>query len=251
MRIPARGRTAATLSALLLCLTVSAGLTSAAHADAAADARLRQRIESRLTGQISISLQEFTLEVRDGAVALSGTVGSVGEIEKVERLVAGIVGVRSIDNRLTVRESHRSEISIAQEVRRVLERQPRFRKAGLSVDVAKTRVTLGGQVERALDRREAGDIAASVMGVTEVDNRLTIASVGRLTAEEIGDRVRAALSNPLTFGVIRDLQVAVSDGVVTLEGFARSRADLMEAERLALAVPGVTDVANAIRVQNP
>ena len=49
----------------------------------------------------------------------------------------------------------------------------------------------------------------------------------------------------------RDIAVAVTDGVVTLAGFARSYADRARAEEAARCVDGVAGVANDIDVQLP
>lgn len=218
------------------------------RAPTAADARIRERVLNRLLGQVAIHPVALEVAVAEGTVRLTGTVASVGEKERVERLVQGIVGVRSVTNDLAVRPTDRSEISIEQEVRRLLEKRASLRDRGLGVSAEGTVVTLSGTVERGIHRLEAGEIAAGVPGVTRVVNELRVATEDTLTSEAIRERVLSVLRNPLTFGVIRDLDVEVDRGTVVLRGLAERDADRREAERLALTVPGVSGVVNRIRL---
>jgi len=243
MRTRCMSRRGVVWAALLL-----AAAGTSIWADAETDDRIRLRIENRLAGQVALSVENLKIEVQEAVVRLSGSVASIGELERVERLVSGVVGVAGTVNELTIRASTRSDLALSQEIRRLLNRRTRFRDAGIVVTASGTEVSLEGMVERALDRLDAEKIAADVAGVTRVVNKLQVASDGRIPPEVIGTRVRSLLVNPLTFGVIRELEVSVEEGVVHLRGVARRDGDRIEAERLAMSVPGVTGVINEISV---
>ncbi len=212
------------------------------------DDRIRQRILTRLAGQVSVKPERLQIEVTGGTVRLEGTVASVGERKGVERIVGGVIGVAQVVNDLIIRPSGRSEAAISQEVRRLLDGRTRFRTHPVEVVVAGGEVTLSGEVARALDRLDAETIAGNVEGVTRVVNDLRLAEGGAHPPEEIRRRVLSLLVNPLVFGAIRDLRVEAEGGRVTLRGSARRMEDRLQAERLALTVSGVVEVVNAIEV---
>jgi len=230
----------------ILAIMMAPGARGYAAAD---DARVLERIEFRLAGQVNLSLQNSTMGVLDGIVTLAGSVGSVGERERVVRLVSGIVGVRGVISELTVRQSSRPDAGIEQEIKSLLMRRPRFRGAPISVVVAGGVARLAGDVERALDRLDAGLIAAEVEGVLSVENGIRVLTEGLIAPDFILDRVRGILTNPLTFGVIRDLEIEVDPaGIVVLRGTALQPSHRDEAERLVLSVPGVAGVRNGIEL---
>src|SRR5262245_34752497 len=66
------------------------------RADSDEDRRLKERLQVRLTGQVSLHVESLGIEVQDSMVRLSGTVGSLGEKVRTERLASGIVGIQGI-----------------------------------------------------------------------------------------------------------------------------------------------------------
>lgn len=231
----------ATAVAVAMCMGI-------ARADTATDDRIKQRILSKLTGQVSIHLEGFDVQVTEGVVRLRGSAGSLGEVKKVERIVGSIPDVAGIASELIVRPSPVSDAEIAGRVKYALDRRPRFKAAQLQVSSAGGQVTLDGTVERALDRLEAGEFAAEVEGVSQVINNLRIRSEGTISPEQVRSRVLSVLTNPLTFGVVRNLEVEVEGSTVTLYGAVSRPSDLTHAERLCLGVPGVGSVRNLIEV---
>ncbi len=243
-RVISRG--AAAMAVAILCLLAGASFVSA---DQEEDDRVRLRIEVRLSGQVGIDLRDFAMNVVDGIVTLHGNVGSIGDREKVVRLVSGIVGVDGVVNGITVRPSTRSDASIQGDITNVLQRRPRFREEAITVAVSAGVVRLTGEVERSLDRYDAGEIAASVDGATEIANEIRVRTEGMIPLEIVLERVRSVLTNTLTFGVIRDLDVQIDQaGVVLLQGTAARQATRETAERLTLGVPGVAGVINRLEV---
>jgi osmotically-inducible protein OsmY len=236
----------------ICCALLVAGLfltcASLCRADAEQDRRLEERLRMRFTGQVALHVESLGIEVQEGVVHLSGTVGSLGEKVRAERLPGAIVGVQEVVSDLVIRKTDRSELAIAQEVQQLLARPTRFRKPPLQVTVVGTEVTLGGLVDRALDRIDAEEIAQEALGVTRVHNNIQIRNESSLTNESLRTRVLGILTNPLTFGVVRHLEVTVDQGMVTLEGRVSLEPERREAERLTLSVPGVMGVVNQIKV---
>jgi len=227
----------------VIALTIAAGAVSA---ETATDSRIRLRIERRLTGQVSLHFERLAITVDNGVATLEGSVASVGEKQSVDRIVAAVTGVESVVNNLTVRLSNEPDAAILHKVQRLLEQRPRFQSNPVQATISGGAVTLTGDVQRGVDRLDAEQIAGSVEGVTQVVNRLQVLGAGTVPPETIRNDVMSVLVNPLTFGVIRHLEVSVEGSVVTLRGEAASDADRIAARRLALTVTGVTDVIDEI-----
>jgi len=238
-------RLAAVAAVVALCY----GTASTARADQQDDDRIKLRIQVRLSGQVGMDFRDAGLSVTDGIVTIRGNVGSIGNRDKVIRLVSGIVGVDGIVSQITVRPSRRSDAGIQEEIIDRLDLRPRFRDNVVNVTVTSGVVRLTGDVERSLDRYDAGEIAASVEGVVEITNEIAVRTEGTIPLPIVLERVRSVLTNTLTFGVIRDLDVQIDQaGVVLLEGTAQRQATAETAERLTLGVPGVSGVINRIEV---
>jgi len=244
----ARGLSPVVMGAVLALIALAIG-AGPARADSDADRRVKMRIEGRLVGQVNLHFERLGIAVNGGVVTLTGSVASIGERRDAERIVGSVFGVTGVVNDLGIRPSHESSEAILHEVQRRLERRPRFQSNAVQASIAGTVITLTGEVQRGLDRSDAADIAASVAGVTRVDNDIRVLGAGSVPPETIRDDVRSVLLNPLTFGVVRDLEVTVSGSVVTLRGEVSREADRRTAERLALTVTGVTEVMNEIVVR--
>lgn len=231
--------------ALAFCLAAS---VNQVQGDPAADTRIKEQILARLTGLVSIHPERLEVEVNEGTVKLTGSVASLGEKVVVERIAGSITGVRGITNELTIRALDRPESQIAQEVSRLLQSRPKFSDDAIQVSVTGTEVTLDGNVKHAADRLEAEEIAGTAQGVTTIVNKLQVESEGTIPDETIRSNVASALGNPVSFGVIRNLEIEVKEGTVTLKGSVRRESDRRQAERLALGVEGVATVRNQLTV---
>ncbi len=131
----------------------------------------------------------------------------------------------------------------------------------LSVDVEGRTATLTGEVEEAVNRELAEQIALGVDGIDKVNNRIAVnpeykakpaASGERDFSDAVSDATVTAsvksrlLWNQHTDGL--DIQVDTRDGIVTLTGSADSAASKELAERVAANTEGVRDVNNELRV---
>lgn len=135
----------------------------------------------------------------------------------------------------------------------------------LKVDVDNDTAILEGEVDESVKKELAGQIALSVDGIDDVDNRIevvedsTAGSSGRDGTEErtFGDRVRDAtttasvksklLWNQDTAGL--SINVTTENGVVELDGEADSEASKDLAEQIAANTDGVREVVNNIEVK--
>jgi osmotically-inducible protein OsmY len=152
------------------------------------------------------------------------------------------------------------------------ERRINLHRYPISVNVAPDgTATLEGEVDSIAAKKLALELAASVEGVGGIIDRLRVEPAQRMGDGEIRDHVLDAFENEPTFAdlglrirndsrvdVIRSpigakgsIEVSATDGVVTLNGQARSLSHKRLAGVLAWWVPGTRDVINGIEVLPP
>ena len=119
----------------------------------------------------------------------------------------------------------------------------------IDVKVDNGRAILSGTVETLTEKALAENLVASIYGVKAVDNHLIVkpaptkdTAVQRAVKEAI--KTTPALQKS-------DIQVAVSDGVVTLKGAVEKPSQSAAAELAATTAPGVVRVVNMLKVTQP
>jgi osmotically-inducible protein OsmY len=164
--------------------------------------------------------------------------------------------------------------AVVKEVHRAFEREPRINVHGFPVriDVADDVVVLEGEVESIAAKKLALEHAGAVAGVRGVVDRLRVLPAERKGDGAIGDLLCATLVNvaELRNCSIRvrakgrvetlhdaggdaggDIEVAVDDGRITLEGRVSSLSHKRLVGVLAWWTPGCRDVVNALDVRPP
>ena len=137
-------------------------------------------------------------------------------------------------------------------------RSPFLSPFEIEISVHDASVTLDGVVAGADERSLAVEIARSIEGIRQVVDHLQIDPDSTAGPADTGfacdtddislaERVRSQLYwNRNTHGLT--LQVAASDGIVTLQGEASSRSEAALARLIALNTCGVSQVNNLLRV---
>ena len=149
------------------------------------------------------------------------------------------------------------DLQIQAAVLEAFNRSPDLGGKSIAVKVQDKMVTLSGTVETNTQRSGAEQAAQAVDGVAGVTNNLAVANP-QAPAEpttnlpvvdqnaELAKRVKFELYDTGAFDTAT-MTVTAADGVVTLSGTVRSRAEQLLAERVAQGVPGVKKVINEVR----
>lgn len=167
-------------------------------------------------------------------------------------------------------------MSAAQEVIKLvhssLEREPRvnLHRYPVRIGYAEGAVVLEGEVESVAAKKLALEHAAAVQGVRGVVDRLRVAPAERRGDGAVRDSVCAFLQREPEFrqcairalvkGQLKslhersgdgacDIEIAVSDGVVTLDGTVTSHSHKRLAGVLAWWAPGCRDVVNSLAIE--
>lgn len=140
-------------------------------------------------------------------------------------------------------------------VGRRLTADPDVKRYQIDVDTLDGVVTLRGKVDSETMKASAEKIARDTDGVRTVVNELVVEEQeGSERREENNEdlNIKTAVGRALTGDddVRRvNVDVDVTDGVVTLSGVVHNEAEAAEAERLAREVEGVKEVKNELEVE--
>jgi hyperosmotically inducible periplasmic protein len=67
------------------------------------DAAITAKVKAAMVGEPGLKALKIEVDTADGVVTLTGTVDSSGHIDRATQVAQAVDGVKSVDNRLTVR----------------------------------------------------------------------------------------------------------------------------------------------------
>lgn len=196
----------------------------------------------------SVKGSEIGVGVKEGVVTLSGTVVTFAQKYAAARAVEGVYGVRAIADDLVVRSEARcarSDTDLAHMTLCALERDVEVPDEQIQVTVDDGWIVLEGSVDWRFQRDAAERAVRYLSGVQGMTNRIAVRP--RSYSTEVKAKIEAALRRSAEVDSHR-VVVDSADGLVTLRGTVRSRAERMDAERAAWNAPGVREVHDHIEV---
>lgn len=221
------------------------------------DAAIEDAIEYALLLDPRVLSGNVTPEVENGVVTLRGNVDNLRAKRAAGQDSRNTVGVAEVENRLKVRPITTTDSEIETDIENALVRDPFVERYEIAVDVFGGTAYLSGTVESYFEKSRADDIAASVVGVKEVRNNVTVDYdrralaydpyihdfepyiyewydyepyyTARMDSDIEADIESEIMWSPFVDG--DDVEVTVEDGVATLTGTVDSwgeRADATE-----------------------
>ena len=138
-------------------------------------------------------------------------------------------------------------------VKAALLTDPLIKSFDFQVETRKGTVQLSGFVDDQKQIDQALMLARGVKGVVNVENGLTVKSAPATLGSGIDDttvttRVKAALLEDPGIKSL-DISVVTSHGEVQLTGFVGKKAQILAAENIARAVPGVSGIKNELMLK--
>lgn len=183
-----------------------------------------------------------------GIVLLSGQVDTYNEKILAEEIAGRVRGVQDIINNISVVPPiMKSDEEISDDVRKNLELDVWVDETKISVETIDGVVFLRGTVNSRIEKQEAENDARWMAGVVDVVNHLIVKPEMKIADAEIARDVRAALIKNTRLD-LTEMNVDVSDGVVTLTGEVPNFTQKRIAEFVSFSVPGVVDVLNELHV---
>ncbi len=232
---------------LLFAFPVDAAQSTASAADPQLKTRVEQRLDDRRVRGIKVSV------VRDGTIALTGSVASAGMKQDLIAEVLKVEGVKEVVSELTIGRAE-SDQKLGERVADQMRRSTYFTVFDeVQIGVDNGVVTLTGFVTQPIKSDDLARRAAHVDGVREFVNRLEV-----LPASLSDDRLRAAIANTLyrdpafsnyASQAVPPVHIIVRNSSVLLTGVVNNEVERRQAENIVRHIPGIIGVQNALRVE--
>lgn len=212
------------------------------------DKDVREAVRHELAWDPDIDDGHLIVSVKDAIVELTGEVPVLDQVRRATRAALRVKGVSAVVNDVSVRVPFRpthTDSEIAKAVRDAVFWNSRVPRECVSIAVTDRVVTLSGEVEWNFQRQEAQRIAEHTVGVTRVDNQVTLPR--RPIAADAAERIRAALER----AALRDaagIEVDIAGNEIILRGAVASHAEKADAGQAAWSTPNVTNVMNLLDV---
>ncbi|WP_306590467.1 BON domain-containing protein [Geothrix sp. 21YS21S-4] len=243
-------------AALMASVSLILAGGSALHASDLDD-RIERSARSSYNFTTYLKNDAIKIASSDGVVTLSGTVSQESHKYLAQETVAGLPGVKSVNNSLMVSGDQPREHSdgwITTKVKTILAFHRNVSATATEVNTQNGVVTLTGKADSESQKQLTSEYAKDVDGVTEVRNKLVVAKPAhRSLGEKVDDTsITAQVKTTLLFHKSTHMlatKVATKDGVVTLHGEARNGAERDLVTKLAEDVHGVKHVNNRMSVK--
>jgi len=212
------------------------------------DRELQRHVEDALGWEPSIDAADIGVTVDNGVVTLRGDISQYPARVAAERVALGVYGVKAVANDLKVRLPglyERTDSEIAQAAVNALQWNTVVPADRISVTVSGGWITLGGHVDSQYQREAATRAVRDLIGVRGLTNDIVVRPV--LRAGDVQAKIEEAFKRSAEIDA-RRIAVTVRDSAVVLVGHVRSWAERQEAERVAWAAPGVTQVDDRLTV---
>ena len=138
------------------------------------DADIAAAVVQALESDASMRLEKLDVTVAKGWVTLQGEVEWQYQKEDAERVVRRITGVKGVTNLIAVKPRV-TPSELQKKIEDALVRNAATDAERIQIEVQGSKVILKGTVRSWVEREEAERVAWSAPGVTQVENRITVA----------------------------------------------------------------------------
>jgi osmotically-inducible protein OsmY len=212
------------------------------------DSELQRDVLDEFETDASIDASQIGVTAKDGVITLTGSVTRYVDRMTAEDVAKSIAGVRAVANDIEVRISgagERNDSEIASAALSALSWNTVIPEERIQLTVRDGWVTLEGDVDWPFQRDAARRAVSYLNGVKGVFNRIALKQ--KAGPEEIRVRIADAFRRHADVDA-QHVRVEVQDGSVMLKGMVPTWFERTEAERIALASPGVTEVENHLTI---
>jgi hyperosmotically inducible protein len=226
------------------------------------DSRIEAAIKNSYNFRTCLKGDAIKISSDNGEVTLTGIVYQDHHKALAQETVAGLTEVRRVTNQISVVADQPTEQSdgwISMKVKAVLTFHKNVHATGTDVHTQQGVVTLSGNADSETQKQLTGEYAKDVEGVTEVRNNILVSKFDSPPHETLGEKVddasiTAQIKTSLLFHKSTHAlatQVVTREGVVTLNGQAKSAAEKALVTKLAEDIQDVKRVNNRMTVPIP
>jgi osmotically-inducible protein OsmY len=222
------------------------------------DSRIEKTAKSSYVFVTYLKGDDIKILSKDGAVTLTGIVSEESHKTLAQETVAGLAGVKSVDNRLEIKGTPldpKSDAWLTTKVKTTLLFHQNVSGA-TEVNVKDGTVTLRGTADNQAQKDLTTEYAKDVEGVKDVLNEMVVSNTSK-KSRTVGDKIDDASITALVKSTLLyhrstsalNTKVETKRGVVTLSGMAGNAAELKLATKLASDVHGVKSVKNLMSIK--
>jgi hyperosmotically inducible periplasmic protein len=249
-------------SAALMAAVVSLLVISVPVHASKEDDRIESSAKKSYVFKTYLKDDDIKIKSKDGVVTLTGIVSEESHKSLAKDTVAGLPGVKSVDDKLEVKSTTPAADSdewLSAKVKLTLLFHKNVSAGKTEVDVKEGIVTLRGNAESEAQKELTTEYVKDVEGVKDVKNDMTVSKTGKKTSqtqtagEKIDDasitaQVKMALLFHRSTSAL-ETSVTTKNGVVTVSGIAKNAAEKDLVAKLVSDVHGVKSVNNRMTVE--
>jgi len=230
------------------------------HATTNMDNRIESSARQSYVFKTYLQADDIKIQSKGGAVTLTGIVNENFHKSLAQETVAGLPGVKSVDNRLEVKgapPTANSDAWLRDKVKVALLFHRSVSAVTTEVDVKDGIATLRGEAASLAQKELTTEFAKDVEGVKNVVNEMTVSKTPGKARRTIGEKIDDAsitaqvnmtLLNHRSTSVI-NTKVKTKRGVVTVGGKARNSAEMDLVTKLVNDINGVKGVKNRMTIE--
>lgn len=219
-------------------------------AAARADAEIQQDVMRELKWDTRVAETEVGVEVNDGVVTLTGTVGSWARRVAAEEAAHRVRSVLDVANDLVVRipgTGTPTDAQVAQAVRHALQWDVLVPDTRIRSTVVDGAVTLAGAVDTCAQSDDAARAVRNLAGVRTVVNLIEV-EAPRVDAGQLRKAIETALARQAEREA-RGVWFEIEDGAVKVRGRVHSWAERETVIGAARGTPGVRAVEDHLEIE--
>ena len=243
---------------VMIVAVVALLMTSAPVQASKMDDRIESSARKSYVFKTYLKGDDIKIQSMDGVVTLTGTVSEESHKSLARETVAGLPGVKSVDNRLEVkgeRPAENSDAWLTTKVKTMLLFH-RNVSAMTEVNTKDGIVTLRGHASSQAQKDLTTEHVKDVEGVKDVKNEMTVTKTSKKT-QTIGEKIDdASITAQVKMTLLYHrstsalhTEVKTKNGVVTLGGKAKNAAEKELAAKFANDVNGVKGVKNRMTIE--
>jgi len=203
---------------------------------------------------------DVKIQSKNGAVTLTGTVSEESHKALARETVAGLSGVKTVDNRLEVKgaplAATNSDAWLVTKVKTTLLFHSSVSASATEVNAKDGIVTLRGNAASQAQRDLTTEYAKDIDGVKDVENEMVVSTPSK-KAQSAGDKIDDASITGLAKMTLLyhrstsalNTSVTTKNGVVALTGKAKNAAEKDLATKYVKDVNGVKSVNNRMTIE--
>lgn len=213
--------------------------------------QIKRNVIDQLRWDSRVEISNLKVDVSGGEVKVSGIIPTWRMREIVNMDVLDVAGVTYLVNNLKVQSVSSvilpSDVQIKKTIEKMLNRDPDINAENITITVNEGTLSLSGTVKAVWQKLKAENIASSVNGIFQVQNRLTVAPTETYADQAISEDIMAAFTRNVHIDA-QEVSLKVENQIVFMSGRVPNWKAYYAARDIAVYTRGVLDVQNNLWV---